>query len=163
MKKSSPKAIQESKEETEGWEFELQRLQRLLPTAASIERIKKDIPVVEQDIASKETAMASLVATAESVSVCRAGLFTVLIVKLELRSFGSDKVSSQGPAKSTPTLHPCYTSKYRHCTSIWRDRQSRTRFEAYWVNEDIRRSTSRNRRSSSTDVRATISTRFRRF
>ena len=68
MKKASPAAIAENKEEMKDWERELERLQNLMPIQASKDQIKlKELPALEEQIKEQEGSYPDLSHRAEEV------------------------------------------------------------------------------------------------
>lgn len=69
MKKASPAAIAENKEEMKEWEKELERLQNLMPVQASKDQIKlKELPALEEQIKDQEGSYPDLSHRAEEVN-----------------------------------------------------------------------------------------------
>jgi DNA repair protein RAD50 len=68
MKNSSPDAIATFKEEEAEWTAELERLQMLTPLEAALNRIKnKELPILEQQIKTQETAIPSVLGKSREV------------------------------------------------------------------------------------------------
>jgi DNA repair protein RAD50 len=68
MKRSSPQSIAENTEEMKEWEDELKRLQTLIPTQASRDRLKNtELPALEKQIKEQEGVIPSISEKAEEV------------------------------------------------------------------------------------------------
>lgn len=68
MKKASPAAIADNKEEMKEWETELERLQNLMPIQASKDQIKlKELPALEVQIKEQEGSYPDISHRAEEV------------------------------------------------------------------------------------------------
>ena len=68
MKRSSPQSIAENTDEMKEWEEELERLQKLVPTQASQDRLKGvELPALEKQIKEQEGAIPSIGEKAEKV------------------------------------------------------------------------------------------------
>ena len=68
MKKTSAESIAENTEEMKEWEDELNRLQRLMPTQASRDRLKNtELPELERQIKEQESTIPFMSEKAEEV------------------------------------------------------------------------------------------------
>jgi DNA repair protein RAD50 len=68
MKRSSPQSIAENTDEMKEWEEELERLQKLVPTQASRDRLKGvELPALEKQIKEQEDTIPSFGEKAEKV------------------------------------------------------------------------------------------------
>lgn len=69
IRKSSPQAIAAEIADLKDWQDELERLQKLLPTQASRDRLKQtEIPTLEKQIKEQEDDIPSISEKAEQVS-----------------------------------------------------------------------------------------------
>lgn len=70
MKKASPAAIADNKQEMAEWETELERLQSLRPVLASKNQIQlKELPMLEKEIKEQEHSYPDVSREAEEVSL----------------------------------------------------------------------------------------------